>query len=83
MAEEDRIDRLQVELGGEVHHRQILVVELAVLLGRVAVAVHQVMVEIAMGVDVAVEIHRQEAGDLQEARIDVAHEARVRETAPS
>ena len=37
------IDRLQIELGSQVDHRQILVVELAVLLGRIAVAVDEML----------------------------------------
>ncbi len=31
---EYRIDGLQIELGGEIHNRQILVIELAMLLRR-------------------------------------------------
>jgi hypothetical protein len=39
---EHLVHGLQVELGGQVHHGEIFVVELAVLLGRVAVPLHQV-----------------------------------------
>ena len=39
VADENGIDGLQIELGGEVHHGEILVVEFAVLLRRIAVAV--------------------------------------------
>ena len=42
MAHEHGFDGLQIELGGQVHDRQIFVVELAVLLRRVAVALDQV-----------------------------------------
>ena len=42
MLHEHRLDRLQVELGGQIHDRQIFVVELAVLFGGVAVAVDEV-----------------------------------------
>src|SRR4029079_1773009 len=79
MADEHGVDRLQIELGGEVHHREIFVVELAVLLRRVAVAGDEVTEEIAMRLDMAVEVHPEEAGDLEEAGIDLAHEAGMRE----
>ena len=83
VAEEHRLDGLQIELGGQVHHRQILVVELAVLVGGVAVAFDEVTEQIAVRLHVPIDVHRQEAGDLQEAGIDLAHEIRDAETAPS
>ena len=79
VADEHRLDRLHVIGGVEVHHRHIFVVEVAVLLGRVAVARHQMVEHVEMGVDVAVEIHRHEAGKLEEARIDLPAEARIGE----
>ena len=79
MADEHRLDGLQIELGRQVHDGEILVVELAVLLGRIAVAVDEMAEQAAMRLDVAIEVHGHEAGELQEARIDVAHEARMRE----
>ncbi len=41
VADEHGVDRLQVELGGQVHDRQIFVIELAMLLGRIAVALDE------------------------------------------
>ena len=79
MAHEHRLDRLHVVLGGQVHHREIFVVELAVLLGRVAVAGDEMVEHLEMGVDVAIEVHRHEAGELQIAGIDLAAEARIGE----
>ena len=79
VAHEHRIDGLQVELRGQVHHREIFVVELAMLLGGIPVSLHQMPEKLLMGADVAVEVHPHEARQLQEARIDVAHEARMRE----
>ena len=76
---EHRVDGLQVEFGGQVHHREILVVEIAMLLRRIAVALDEMAEQFLMRRDVAVEVHRHEAGELQKARIDVAHEARMRE----
>ena len=72
VAHEHRLDRLHVIGGVEVHHRQIFVVEVAVLLGRIAVALDEMVEHVEMGVDVAVEIHRHEAGELEEAGIDLA-----------
>ena len=80
--DENRIDGLQVELRRQVHHRQILVIEVAVLVDQVAVALHQIAEQVLMGVHVAVEVHADEAVELQEARIDVAHRRRDAETAP-
>ena len=77
--DEHRVDGLQIILGGEIHHRQILVIELAMLLRGVAVAFDQMAEQVLVRVDVAVEVHADEAVQLQEARIDVAHETRMRE----
>ena len=72
VADEHRLHRLQVELGGQVHDGEIFVVEVAVLLGAVAVVLDQMHEELLVRRDVAVEVHAHEAGELQEARIDVA-----------
>ena len=77
--DEHLLHRLQIELGGQIHDREIFVVELVMLVGRVAVALDQMPEEIAMRIDMPVEIHRHEAGELQESRIDLAHAARMRE----
>ena len=77
--DEHRLDRLHVIGRVQVHHREVLVVEVAMLLGQVAVAVHEMVEHLEMGVDVAVEVHRHEAGKLQEARIDLTAEARIGE----
>ena len=79
VADEHGLDGLQVELGGEIHDREIFVVELAMLLRGIAVGLHEVKEQLAVRLDMAVEVHAHEAVQLQEARIDVAQEARVRE----
>ena len=78
VADEHGIDGLQVEFRRQVHHRQIFVVEIAVLLGIVAIMLHQMHEEVLVGDDVAVEVHAHEARKLQEAGIDLAAEARHR-----
>ena len=78
MAHEHGIHRLQIELGGEIHHGQIFVVELSVLLRGIAVGAHQMHEQVLVRLDVPVEVHGHEAVELQESRIDVAHEARMR-----
>src|SRR3974390_1694821 len=75
VANEHGVDGLEVELGGEIHYRQIFVVELTMLLCRVAIALDQMQEQIVVCLDVAIEIHAHEAVQLQEAWIDVAHEA--------
>ena len=72
------IDGLQIILGREVHHGEILVIEFTVLLGGIAVALNQMVKQIAVGLDVTIEIHADEAVQLQESRIDVPHHAGVR-----
>ena len=42
VADEHGIDGLQIELGGQIHDREIFVVEFAVLLRRIAVALDQI-----------------------------------------
>ena len=79
MLDEHGFDRLQVILGRKVHHREIFVIELPVLVDEIAVALHQVGEQLLVGVHVAVEVHRDEPVELQEARIDVAHHAGMRE----
>ena len=79
MADEHGIDGLEVELGRQVHHRQIFVIEFAMLLRAVAIALDKIVEQIAMRLEMAVEVHAHEAVQLEKARIDVAHEARMRE----
>ena len=76
--DEHGLDGLQVELRRQVHHGEILVVEVAVLLGGVAIILDQMLEEFVMGRDMPVEVHRHEPAQLQEARIDPAQEARLR-----
>ncbi|MNE28078.1 hypothetical protein D3C80_1215070 [compost metagenome] len=74
---EDNVDGLKIELLGQVQHRQVFVVELLVLLDPVAVAVDQALEIAAVGVDVLVLVHRHEAVELDEARIDPPSEPRI------
>ena len=67
---EDGADRLEVVVGVHVEHRVVLVIELAVRLGAVVVAAHQVQEIVPVRVGVAVRVHRDEAGVLHEARVD-------------
>ena len=78
MAHEHGLDGLQIEFRRKIHHREIFVVEFLVLVRRVAVAAHQIQEQLLVRLDVAVEVHADEAVELQEARIDVAHEAGIR-----
>ena len=78
MAHEHGLDGLQIEFGGQVHDREIFVVEFAMLLGGIAITLDQVQKQFTMRLDVAIEIHAHEAVQLQEAWIDVAHESRIR-----
>ncbi len=77
MALEDLFDRLEIEFRGQVHHRQIFVIKGVMRGRRVAVAAHQIVELVQMRVHVAVEVHRHEARQLQEARIDPAQEPHI------
>jgi hypothetical protein len=77
MVDEHLLHRLQVELRRQVHNGEVLVVEVAVLLGRVAVAAHEMLEHLPMRRHVAVEVHGHEAGELQEAGINVPPEAGI------
>ena len=76
VAHENLVDGLQVEFRRQIHHRQILVIEFAMLLGAVAVALHQMAEQILVRVHVPVEVHGHEPGQLQKARIDRAARSR-------
>ena len=76
---ENGVDRLQVEFGGQVHHGEIFVVEFTMFFRRIAVALDQMIEHFQVGADMAVEIHRHEAGKLEEAWIDLAARARIGE----
>ena len=55
MIDEDLLHRVQIVFGAHIHHRQIFIVELTVLLGRVAIALDQIEKQLAMGADMPVE----------------------------
>ena len=74
---------LQIELGAEIEHREILVVEILGDLRLVEFAQPKVVVELAMRLDVAIDVHAHERGKLHEARIDLAERAADSGTAPA
>ena len=71
MLDEYLVNRLQIELGRQVHDRQIFVVEFFLLAGFRLVALDQMPIELPMGIHMPVEVHRHETGELHEARIDI------------
>ena len=74
---EHALDRFQIELGGKIGDCEIFLVEAAGRLGLFGVVVDQVLEQSAKRGDVALEIHVQERGELQESRIHLAHRADV------
>ncbi len=82
VAHEHGIDRLQIKFRGQIHHREIVIVELAMLLGGIAVALDQMEKKLLMGIEMPVQVHADEAIELQKPRIDVAHHAGIAETEP-
>ncbi len=71
MANENALDGLQVEFGGHVHHGKIFVIEIAMLLRRVAVPLDKMIEHIEMRRNMTFKIHRHKAGQLQKARINL------------
>ena len=70
-------DRLQVILGGNVHHRQVVVVEPAVRLGALLISRQQIAVELAVRIRMAGRIQRDERGELQKPGVDAAQVPRL------
>ncbi|MNL80773.1 hypothetical protein D3C87_2077030 [compost metagenome] len=60
--DEDGFHCLQVELRRQIHHGQIFIVKIAMLLSGIAVVLDEVQVEILVCRHVLVEVHRHEAG---------------------
>ncbi len=74
---EECLDRLQIVARGHVHDSEVFVIKAAVRGGTVLVALDQVVEHLAMRRDMAVGVHRDERGELQETRIDPAECASV------
>src|SRR5437867_9751777 len=70
MALEDDVDGLQVEFGRHVADRQIFVVETLGRIRTLAVTSDKMFKHLPMAGHVAAEIHRHEARQLQESRIN-------------
>jgi len=70
-------DRLQVILGGNVHHGEVVVVEPAVRLRALLISSQQIAVELAVRVRMAGRIQRDERGELQKTGVDAAQAARL------
>ena len=68
-------DGLDVEFRRQVHHRKIFVVEGLDDFGLFLLALGEMMGEIDVLLDVALEIHRDKGGELHEAGIDLAERA--------
>jgi hypothetical protein len=66
MALEDGVDRLEVEFGGHVADRAIFVVKILGRIRALAVAGDEMLEHLPMAGEMAAEVHRHEAGKLQE-----------------
>ena len=67
---EDLVDRLEIEIRGHVHDREIFLVEVADRVGLLEIAFDPVMKQIDEGFRVALGVHAHEGAELQESRID-------------
>ena len=74
---EHRVDRLEVEFRGHVADRAILLVELHRRLGALVVALDEMLEHLPVRDHVVAEVHRHEARELQEARIDLPPRAGI------
>ena len=77
MALKHDLDGLQVEFGGHVADRAIFLVEILAGAGAFLIALHQMLEHLIMAVEVAAEVHRHEASQLQEAGIHLAPRAGI------
>jgi hypothetical protein len=74
---EHGLHRLQIVLGRKIHDGEIFVVEFAVLLRGIAIALDEMLEQFAVSLDMPIEIHADETVELKKAGIDVAHETRI------
>ena len=74
---EDQAHGLQIEFRGEVEHGEIFVVERLRDLRLLVLALGEIVVELAMRLHMALDVHAHEGGELHEARIDPAERARI------
>src|SRR5260221_3141451 len=69
---ENGLHRLQVELRGEVHGREVLLVELARRIGLGVLALDAAVEQIAERLEMALEVHADE-GDRKSTRLNSSH----------
>ena len=67
---ENPLHGFEIEFRRQVEHREIFVVEILGLLRLVGLAAGQVVEQVDMRLHMAVEVHRHEGGELDEAGID-------------
>ena len=72
-----KLDGFQIELGGQIEHREIFVVK-RFCLGRLhCFAIRQVFVQLMMRLNVTLDVHTHEGRKLNEARVDLPASASV------
>ena len=71
------LDGLEIILGREVHHREVLIIELAMLGSAVAISLNEVVEHVPMRVAVPVEVHADEPYQLKVAGVDGTAMARM------
>src|ERR1700722_17774166 len=74
---EDDPHRLQIELGGEVEHGEILIIERFRYRRLFQLAIGEILVKLAVRFDVALDVHAHECRELHKTRIDAAERARI------
>src|SRR3984893_7379219 len=74
--DKDGIDRLQIEFRWQIHDGTVFVIEFTVFSCRIAVAADKMIKKLQIRDDVAIDIHRHEARELQKARINIPSTSR-------
>src|SRR6476659_3044926 len=69
---EHPVDRLQIEIRGQLHYRSVFVVKGAGRGRALAIALDQMPEHSPMRLDMAIEIHAEKPGELKEPGIDAA-----------
>src|SRR3984893_18516191 len=75
--DKDGIDRLQIEFRWQIHDGTVFVIEFTVFSCRIAVAADKMIKKLQIRDDVAIDIHRHEARELQKTRVNLPSTSRV------
>ena len=77
MLDEHVLDGLQIEFSRQIHHREVFVIEFAMLFGAVAITADEMAEQVLVRLDMPIQIHGHESSQLQKTWIDPSPKATV------